>query len=154
MPPISARTPRSACPRAGRRIWSSCPRSTRDRIQRYTRRLHRHYAARIFRCEDEAELPAYLANLFDLHQRRWNSQGEPGSFSLGDKRHFYAEMSREFLRRGWLEFWLLEGLDGTIAAAQFAFRYGDTVYQLQEGLDPAHYPDRAGHILRAHILRS
>ena len=61
-------------------------------------------------------------------------------------------MSQAFLRRGWLEFWLLE-LDGTIAAAQFAFRYGDTVYQLQEGLDPAHYPDRAGHILRAHVLQ-
>ena len=61
-------------------------------------------------------------------------------------------MSRGFLRNGWLEFWLLE-LDGKPAAAQFAFRYRDTVYQLQEGLDPQHYSDRAGIVLRAHILK-
>lgn len=121
-------------------------------IERYTRRLHRHYAVRIVRCTTEEELPAYLDILFDLHQRRWNSRGEPGAFALPNRRQFYLEMSRAFLRRGWLEFWLVE-LDAKIVAAQIAFRYGDTIYQLQEGLDPAYYSDRVGQVLRAHIIR-
>lgn len=121
-------------------------------IERYTRRLQRHYAVRIFRCADEEMLPTYLDTLYDLHQRRWNDRGQPGTFVSPERRRFYAAMSRNFLRRGWLELWLLE-LNGTIAAAQFAFRFGDTVYQLQEGLDPAHYSDRAGQVLRAHVLR-
>jgi CelD/BcsL family acetyltransferase involved in cellulose biosynthesis len=121
-------------------------------IERYTRRLRRHYAVRIFKCGTEAELQLSLEVLFDLHQRRWKSQGQPGSFSGPGRRKFYRDLSLGFLRRGWLEFWLLE-LDGKPAAAQFAFRYGDTVYQLQEGLDPQHYSDRAGIVLRAHILK-
>ena len=121
-------------------------------IERYTRRLGRHYAVRIFKCGTEGELLPSLEVLFDLHQRRWKSQGQPGSFSGPGRRNFYRDLSLGFLRRGWLEFWLLE-LDGKPAAAQFAFRYGDTVYQLQEGLDPRHYSDRAGIVLRAHVLK-
>jgi len=120
-------------------------------VERYTRRLYRHYAVRTVKCTNEGELPNYLEVLFDLHQRRWNSQGEPGSFASPEPRQFYFDMSWAFLRRGWLEFWLLE-LNGAVAAAQFALRYGDTVYQLQEGLDPEHYSDRAGHVLRAHVI--
>jgi CelD/BcsL family acetyltransferase involved in cellulose biosynthesis len=121
-------------------------------IERHTRRLARHYAVCISKCREENELSSCLDVLYDLHQRRWNSRGKPGTFASPEGRQFYAEMSRGFLRRGWLEFWFLE-LDGNIVAAQFAFRYGDTVYQLQEGLDPAHYSDRAGQVLRAHILQ-
>jgi CelD/BcsL family acetyltransferase involved in cellulose biosynthesis len=56
------------------------------------------------------------------------------------------------MARGWLEFWVLE-LDGVIAAAQFAFRYRDTVFQLQEGNDPNRSSDRVGVVLRGHVLR-
>jgi CelD/BcsL family acetyltransferase involved in cellulose biosynthesis len=121
-------------------------------IARYTRRLGRHHAFRIFKCEARDELVPYLEAFFDLHQKRWQSQGQPGSFDGQQRRYFYHQMSRAFLQRGWLELWLLE-LDGKMAAAQFAFRYGDTVYQLQEGLDPQYYSDRAGMVLRAHILK-
>jgi CelD/BcsL family acetyltransferase involved in cellulose biosynthesis len=122
-------------------------------IERYTRRLSRHYAVRIRRCAQEEELAPSLEVLFDLHQKRWKTRGQPGSFESAQRRRFYYEMSRSFLRNGWLEFWLLD-LDGKPAAAQFAFRYGSTVYQLQEGLDPQHYSDRAGVVLRAHVLKT
>ncbi len=121
-------------------------------VVRYMRRLQRHHTVHIFRCSQEEELPHYLDVLFDLHQLRWTARGEPGSLGLPGRRQFYADMSRDFLCRGWLEFWLLE-LDGEIAAAQFAFRYGETVYQLQEGFDPARSSDRVGQVLRAHIIQ-
>jgi CelD/BcsL family acetyltransferase involved in cellulose biosynthesis len=121
-------------------------------ITRYTKRLGRHFDVRIFKCATEEQLQPALEVLFDLHQKRWQSQGEPGSFAGSERRQFYYEMSRGFLRQGWLELWVME-LNGKPAAAQFAFRYGNTVYQLQEGLDPQHYSDRAGTVLRAHILK-
>lgn len=121
-------------------------------VVRYTRRLRHHHTVRTFKCVHEQELPACLEALFDLHQRRWTARGKSGSFAAAAARHFYDDMSRAFLRRGWLEFWLLE-LDGTLVAAQFAFRYGKTVYLLQEGFDPAHASDRVGHVLRAHVMQ-
>jgi CelD/BcsL family acetyltransferase involved in cellulose biosynthesis len=61
-------------------------------------------------------------------------------------------MATAFLQRGWLEFWVLE-LDGAPVAAQFCFRYKDTVYLLQEGFDPHYTKDRIGYALRANVLR-
>jgi CelD/BcsL family acetyltransferase involved in cellulose biosynthesis len=53
--------------------------------------------------------------------------------------------------RGWLELWVLE-LDGEIAAVQFAFRFRQRVFQLQEGYDHKRSSDRLGYVLRGEVL--
>ena len=82
---------------------------------------------------------------------RWTGQGEPGAFSSAERRDFYFRMSRAFLERGWLEFWLLTLEDETVAA-QFCFRYDNTVYLLQEGFHPKYAAEKIGYALRAHVL--
>jgi CelD/BcsL family acetyltransferase involved in cellulose biosynthesis len=61
-------------------------------------------------------------------------------------------MGQSFLNKGWLEFWLME-LNDVPAAAQYCFRYFDTVYILQEGFDPTFATDKAGFALRAAMLK-
>jgi CelD/BcsL family acetyltransferase involved in cellulose biosynthesis len=124
----------------------------RNNLARYGRRLNKRFSAPIYRCTDEQQLPRCLEALFQLHQARWEKAGEPGSFGSAERREFYAQLSRRLLARGWLELWVLE-LNGAIAAVQFAFRYGNTVYQLQEGYDPEHASDRAGFVLRGEVLK-
>ena len=124
----------------------------RKNLTRYLRRLEKRYQTRFFRCVDAAELPRCLDALFRLHQARWEQQGGSGSFACRERRSFYFELSRALLARGWLEFWALE-LDGEIASAQYALRYRNSVFQLQEGNDPAHTSDRVGFLLRAHAIR-
>jgi CelD/BcsL family acetyltransferase involved in cellulose biosynthesis len=51
-----------------------------------------------------------------------------------------------------LEFWLLE-LENETVAAQFCFRYRDTVSLLQEGFHPKYAADKIGYALRAHVLQ-
>jgi CelD/BcsL family acetyltransferase involved in cellulose biosynthesis len=92
-----------------------------------------------------------LETLFSLHQMRWTGRGEPGAFANADRQDFYLEMATAFLRRGWLEFWLLE-LDGEIVGAQFCFRYNETVSLLQEGFHPKYAAEKIGYALRAHVL--
>jgi CelD/BcsL family acetyltransferase involved in cellulose biosynthesis len=122
-------------------------------IQRYTRRLRNRYTARFYRCTQNHELPRCLDALFRLHQGRWQHAGERGTFSSSARRQFYQELSLSLLARGWLELWVLE-LDGEIAAVQFAFRFRDTVFQLQEGYDHLRSSDRPGYVLRAEVLRT
>jgi CelD/BcsL family acetyltransferase involved in cellulose biosynthesis len=124
----------------------------RNNLARYSRRLSKRYSARIYRCTDEKQLPACLQALFQLHQARWEKAGEPGSFASTARREFYEQLSRRLLARDWLEMWVLE-LNGAIAAVQFAFRYRDKVYQLQEGYDPGQASDRAGFVLRGEVLK-
>jgi CelD/BcsL family acetyltransferase involved in cellulose biosynthesis len=121
-------------------------------LPRYLRRLRKHYGVRIYRCAESKDLPMCLETLFRLHQARWEKVGQPGSFSSSERRDFYAALSRCLLLSGALEFWILE-LDGKIAAAQFAFRYRDRVFQLQEGYDPEHSSDRVGYVLRGEVLK-
>jgi CelD/BcsL family acetyltransferase involved in cellulose biosynthesis len=127
--------------------------STEDarNIARYSRRLRSRHAVRIFRCTQVSELSSCLQALFQLHQQRWQSVGEPGSFSSVERREFYYELSRALLGKGWLELWGLE-VEGKLSAVQFAFRYRDRVFQLQEGFDRQRSSDRLGLVLRAYVL--
>jgi CelD/BcsL family acetyltransferase involved in cellulose biosynthesis len=124
---------------------------TRNNLKRYTRRLGKHYQVEISRCIDEAQLESCLADLFRLHQKRWELRGEPGTFASEARRNFYLELSRALLAHDYLEFWLIK-LNGETGAAQFCFRYKDSVFLLQEGFDPDKSSDRVGFVLRGHVL--
>jgi CelD/BcsL family acetyltransferase involved in cellulose biosynthesis len=123
-----------------------------DKLSYYRRRIEKRYQARFFQCVDSNLLDNYLADLFQLHQQRWQASGEPGSFQSPARRAFYSEMAHEFLSRKWLQFWLLE-LNGSVAAAQFTFRYRNIVYALQEGFDPSYASDSIGFVLRGVALQ-
>jgi CelD/BcsL family acetyltransferase involved in cellulose biosynthesis len=127
------------------------PRSRLRDIKYRSRRVRKRYNVRLLKCATVEDLPTYLDALFDLHQRRWTAQGEPGRFSMPERRQFYAEMSHAFLRRGWLEFFLLE-LDGKIVAADLAVRDGVTVHGLQAGRDPAYDAEGVGMVLMIHVI--
>ncbi len=121
-------------------------------LVRYTRRLQNHYRTRIYRFCEPKELPDCLEALFRLHQGRWKSVGQPGTFDSAERRSFYQELSGCLLGKGVLELWVME-LDAKIAAVQFAFRHKDRVFQLQEGYDHERRTDRLGLVLRGMVLR-
>ena len=123
----------------------------RGKVGYLTRRLEKDYSVRYLKCTENCLEPA-LDALFHLHQNRWQARGEPGSFASQERQRFYRELSLGLLKRGWLEFWLLE-LDGKKVAAQFAFRYAKTVFTLQEGFDLAYSSQSVGYVLRARVLR-
>jgi CelD/BcsL family acetyltransferase involved in cellulose biosynthesis len=124
----------------------------RPLVTRYPRKLADRYQVSIHRCENADDLTKGLEILFSLHTKRWSLANQPGSFGSQERKEFYEQMSRRFLRRGWLELWVLE-LNGVAAAAQFCFRYGDTVSILQEGFDPEFAADKVGYALRATMLK-
>ena len=121
-------------------------------LARYTRRLEKRYAVQIYRCSAESQLAKCLEALFEHHQARWEAAGERGSFGSRERIDFYYELSRSLLPQQRLDLWVLE-LDGIVVAAQFGFRYGRQVFQLQEGNAPKHAPDRVGFVLRGHVMK-
>lgn len=103
-------------------------------------------------CEGNGDLDTWLAQLFDLHTRRWETKHRPGVFRDGSRRSFYRELSNSTLRKGWLAFYRLSWGDRPLAL-QFGFRYHNRFYGLQEGYDPSFKVLRPGVALRAWILR-
>jgi CelD/BcsL family acetyltransferase involved in cellulose biosynthesis len=125
----------------------------KTKIGYYTNRLQKRFQVSITKCDSAQALPASLATLFALHQKRWQSKGGLGSFASKQRCELYYNMTPSLVERGWLEFWILQ-LDGKPVAAQYGLRYRDAVYSLQEGFDPAYSSDRVGYVLRAHVLKA
>lgn len=123
----------------------------RNNLVRYRKRLEKRYVARFYKVMTDEELARCLPAMFELHQQRWQRRGEAGTFSEPARRQFYFDISSIFLKRGWLEMWALD-VEGKPAAVQFAFRYRDQVFQLQEGFDEAYHSDRVGTLLRAYVI--
>jgi len=143
-------TPNSAIPLPSR--WESYIEELspkfRRLITRCRRKLESEYQVCFRRCESPREIPEMLEMLYRLHQKRWSSVGEPGTFRSAQRRDLYARMARAFFERGWLELWSLE-LNGGPVAAQMSFRYRNRVYVLQEGFDTDYSVYQVGHVLRA-----
>ena len=108
-----------------------------------TNKLVKNFTVRMFRTEREDEVTPHLERFFAMHQDRWTAEGHPGSFYSDAKRAFYVEVSREFLRRGWLRFYHLE-VDGTIRASQFGFAFNGILHSLQEAFDRDFHPPGVG----------
>jgi CelD/BcsL family acetyltransferase involved in cellulose biosynthesis len=125
----------------------------RKNFKYHLRRLEKRPNFRIYRCSHQNELVQCLRALFELHQRRWRSNGNPGSFDSDKRRGFYHQLSSLLLNRRWLEFWILE-IGGKPIAADYGFRYHDVVYALQAGFEPSEHADSPGFCLKGVMLKA
>jgi CelD/BcsL family acetyltransferase involved in cellulose biosynthesis len=107
----------------------------------------------VFEDEPLHELRRRLRSLFELHQRRWQSTGEPGVFGDKRKRLFYARFVTRFCRRGWLRLYSLR-IGDRYVAHQLCFADRGTTYLLQEGFDLSEPAASYGQMLRAAVIRS
>ena len=124
----------------------------RSKIRSVLRNLKGQPGVQFRFCDDAGQLERLLPALFDLHTRRWASEGKSGVFRWERKRDFYFRLSRLLLERGWLRLSWLEW-NGKILACQYGFAYGGTYFQLQEGYEPASEHWNLGIGLRAWSIR-
>ena len=125
----------------------------RSNVKRQEKRLSADHDVKFLRCQSEQELPRFLEAFFALHQRRWQSAGQEGSFvRKPPMERFYRRFSREALRRGWLRVVALE-VDGAFQATQYGYAYGGTFYSMQEGYHPESMKG-IGNILRVRAIQS
>jgi CelD/BcsL family acetyltransferase involved in cellulose biosynthesis len=85
------------------------------------------------RIETESEFEAGFEILVRLHQNRWISQGQPGSFASEKFGRFHRQLAPLLLRRGWLQLWVL-WVDGEAVCAIYDFVYAGKVFYYQSGL--------------------
>lgn len=131
---------------------SKLGRATRQNTLRQTRRLFESYNCRFRRIETADELETAMDALVSLHQARWQSKGDPGSFAIPGFEGFLREAARLSLAEGRLRLWVLE-VNGRIAATRIAFFENGVVYCFQSGFDPAYAKDSIGKVLLGLCVR-
>lgn len=127
-------------------------RSTRHNLRRRTRNAMEEldYKSRLVETLDELE-PAMDA-LIKLHQARWVSKGEPGSFALPGVEEFLKEVMRVSFAEGRLWLWTFATGDHIVSVRQ-AFFDNNTMYGFQGGFDPAYSRYSVGSIQMALCLK-
>lgn len=118
-----------------------------------SRRLRKKHAVEIHLIESQEEFGPAVEIFFDLHQKNWNSRGEPGSFATDEKREFYRRMGRLFLKNGWLQF-RFSYLDGRPATSEFGIALDNVYYSLQSGYDPDLRKFNMGHFLFYEVVQA
>jgi peptidoglycan/xylan/chitin deacetylase (PgdA/CDA1 family)/CelD/BcsL family acetyltransferase involved in cellulose biosynthesis len=124
----------------------------RTKIRSVLRNLGSRPEVQFRHCSTPEEVHRLLPILFDLHQRRWEHDGQSGVFRWDHKREFYFALSDQLLERRWLSFSWLE-VNGHVLACQYGFRYRNNYYHLQEGYEPDSEHWNAGIGLRAWCMR-
>ncbi len=126
-------------------------RNLRSNLKRIANSLARAGEIEIKQCRRVDDLPRYLETLHQLHQARWLSIGELGSFARDpDVMRFYLRFATRALENGWLRLYLLE-CDGVPRACQIGYVYKSVFYVIQEGFDPE-FAAGVGNHLRSHVL--
>jgi CelD/BcsL family acetyltransferase involved in cellulose biosynthesis len=135
--------------------WDQYLQTLKPRMRTKVRAVLRDMAekqAQYERCESLSDIEARLGSLYDLHDRRWATEGKPGVFRAQEKRTFYSLLSERLHARDRLRFYSLRVGDRYVAH-QYCFEYAHRMYLLQEGLDPDWFDHGAGNALRAHVFQ-
>lgn len=108
--------------------------SMRYKIKREQKKIAKYEYVVFRKTQDIEELDHDFNELVRLHQLRWESRGEPGSFTGGKFPVFQKEVMREMLQNGNLELWFLS-VAGRNIAVLYNIYYNKKIYFFQGGLD-------------------
>ena len=124
----------------------------RHEVQRQCRRFLDRPGAGVRFVRTPSECAAGIAELFDLHARRFADLDRPSAFSGDALREFHTALATRLARDGRLLLGFLDAEGRTVASA-YGFHLGPATYLFQAGIDPEFHATGAGVVLRAHVLR-
>ncbi len=132
-------------------MLASLSRNHRTRIRRVLRRGEARRCM-LHVVERASDLPTAFEHLVELHQRRWQSRGEPGAFGSEPFLAFHRDVTPRLLSAGHLQLVWIEA-DGRPLAAEYLLAGSGAVYQYQGGMDADRLQWEPGHLAIAHIMQ-
>lgn len=128
--------------------WSK---SFRSNIERAQRTLTKAHAVQFSRVTTVTALVPALDDFVRLHQLRWQSKGQAGSFTLPKFEEFLRTAVLQAFDAQQLRFWVYR-LDGKAVAVLVAFIEGGVAHYFQGGFDPAYAKHSLGSVMVARCI--
>jgi len=144
-----------ALPPAWDEYLSLLSNKTRYQMRRGAKQLHESGEVTFEQCRSRDQLPAFIDDLERLHQKHWESAGEPGGFRRNPSfRAFLDTICDRSIENGWIYFTGIRVNDIRLAV-QFAFIYHGTFSAIQEGFDPdfKKVTEGIGNVLRCRAIQ-
>jgi CelD/BcsL family acetyltransferase involved in cellulose biosynthesis len=125
----------------------------RKNIRKGFRRLEKDFKVDFLDYSAGQSVSEGMNTFFDLHQKRWNAAGLPGSFANQGTRSFHLDVARAFSQKDWLGLFLLK-LSGKPVAAYYGFKYLGKFYSYLSGFDLKYSSYSVGSLLTAYVMRN
>ena len=140
------------CAESWEAFQASEPRKLRQQLRRWWRATEKDPGLRVEVPGDWRQTEAALHAMIRLHQQRWQSVGQPGSFATADSILFILDVVRQWHADGQLYLPTLVK-DGVVIAAQLNVLGGDRrLYCYSMGVHPDYTSLSPGLVLNAHTL--
>jgi CelD/BcsL family acetyltransferase involved in cellulose biosynthesis len=120
----------------------------RTNIDRYIRRIQKEYKCQFCRVRTPEQLEEFMDVFVQLHQERWQSKGELGSFAHPNFKEFMQETVREAFLYDRARLWMLL-LDGQCVAVLQAFVDRRVVHYFQGGFKSGYEKYHLGSVMLA-----
>jgi CelD/BcsL family acetyltransferase involved in cellulose biosynthesis len=120
--------------------------SMSSNLDRQIRRFLRLRNCNFRRIERKDELETAIERFVILHQARWQSKGEMGSFALPHFKDFLGEVMGASLDEGRTRLWTLE-VEGEIEAVLLAFVENGVAHYFQGGFNPVFAKESLGTVM-------
>lgn len=124
----------------------------RTKLRSLPRRLREKHDVELEICTGGDGLQETMESFYALHQRRWESEDQLGTFKDKRKAQFYERINRYFIEKKWLRIYSLK-VDGQYRAHEYGFLYNNRLYILQEGFDPEWLNSGVGNVLRTLVIK-
>jgi CelD/BcsL family acetyltransferase involved in cellulose biosynthesis len=138
-------------PKSYDEYFNSLKYKQRKDIRRTLRRLEEKYSVEFSCYSGECSIEEGINIFFDLHQKRWISQGQAGVFSSEQVRRFHTDIAKTFFDKGWLGLYCLK-VSGRPVAAIYGFRYRSKYCAYLTGFDPKYFSYNVGSLLFAYAI--
>lgn len=124
----------------------------RTKVRSLPKRLAEGHMLEFEVCTGKDKLKEVTESFIDLHQKRWEAEGQHGTFSDPKRLQFYNLLSHYFVENGWLKIFSLK-IDNVYRAHEFSFLYNNRLFVLQEGYDVDWESKGVGNVLRTYIIQ-
>jgi CelD/BcsL family acetyltransferase involved in cellulose biosynthesis len=137
-------------------LMNSFKANMRKHLKASLRKINEKYDVKLKKYDEAGfTVDQGMRTFASLHQKKWESEGKPGSFGEGGGRdflNFHLDVAQSFAEKGWLGLYFLMANDEPVAA-QYAFKYNRKMLCYLTGWDPAYSIYSVGNISLLFLLR-
>lgn len=128
--------------------FKSLSKNKREKQRRFIHHLDKAYPDnwQFDWVREKEQLAPVLDRLIELHQKKWEEQGQPGAFPDKVARQFFHAIVQRFLEKGWMRLYRLNFGEDQVASL-LAYLYRERLYYFATGIDYAFSDLNPGHIL-------
>ncbi len=116
-----------------------------------SRRKFEKSALQITVVQNVEELDEAIYKLFELHRKRFDAKNMASKFDFEKRGAFHRAIAEVFLKRGWLQLYLIEE-EEKVVGALYCYRFKDTLFYVQGGFDPAYSRMSLGNVIMARAI--